>query len=572
MRPKLKIKSSISNQLRPNRNFGVQLISIIVAAHGLFILASSLVFETTVRHGMRLSSLLLYLPLLIGITLLYLSSQLRSHKQTAWVVTLLAYSLYIGLGLANLGFKSGFDDSLAKLQIVRLFVLPALILALLYIYRKQFIVHSDIQGFRLAARFSTLAILVAFVYGVAGFSLFDKHDFHEEISPITAIHYTIDQFDLTTSHPVKAYTKRAQIFQNSLSIVSVTAVGYVILSLFQPFRMRLYDQEINRQQMLQLLMDNPSPSEDYFKLWPHDKTYFFDDHSRAGLAFHAYKGIALCLGDPAGDKKRFGQLLDQFDDLCFGNYWQPAMIHVQESHRKLYESSGFSMQKIGQEAVVSIDHFQTNVIGNKYFRHIRNKFTKQGFTSELLQAPHHQAIIDRLKLISDDWLSEGGHVERGFAMGYFTAKYMQQCPIMVVRDAAGTIQAFMNQLPADFDKREATFDMLRHTKNSLGNINDFLLMNFISKLQEQGYSQLNLGLCPLVGLDEQDKDKKTLLDGILRFAYANGDRFYSFSGLYRFKVKYEPEWRDRFIAYKSGIRGFTRTTNSLMRVMRVKQK
>ena len=563
-----KIKPSI--RIGTNRNFGVHLISTIVAGHGLFILASSLILQSSIHHALRIGSLLLYLPLLIGFTLLYLSVQLRSHKQTAWTVTLIAYSIYIGLGLANLEFRPGFEDSLAKIQLIRLYVLPALILVLLYIYRKQFVVRSDIQSFRLAVRFSALAILVAFIYGVAGFSLFNKHDFHEEISPLAAIHYTFDQFDLTTSHNVTAYTKRAQIFQNSLSIVSIAAVSYTILSLFQPLRMKFYDQEMNRQRMLQLLQDSASHSEDYFKLWPHDKSYFFDDQGRAGLAFHAKNGIALCIGDPVGDTKRFSQLLYQFEDLCYGNDWQSTLIHTQDTNRKLYEANGYNMQKIGQEAVVNIDQYLESVVSNKYFRHIKNKFTKQGFTAELLSAPHHQAVIDRLNVISKDWLSGGGHVERGFAMGYFTPEYMQQCSIMVVRDAAGTIQAFLNQLPASFDKFEATYDLLRNTRGSLGNINDFLLMSFISILKEQGYNELNLGLCPLVGLDEQDEDKKSLLDGILRFAYANGDRLYSFSGLYRFKVKYEPQWRDRYIVYKSGIRGFTRTTNSLMRVMRVK--
>lgn len=555
-----------------NRNFGVQLISVIVAGHGIFILASSLIFETTVQHGLHISSLFLYLPLLIGVTMLYLSAQIRSHKQTAWTVTLIAYSLYIGLGLSHLGLRPGFEDSLVKIQIVKLYVLPVIILILLYVYRRQFVVRSDVQSFRLAMRFSVLALLVAFIYGVVGYSLFDKHDFHEEISPLSAVHYTVDQFDLTTSHAVTAYTKRAAIFQNSLSIVSIAVVGYTILSLFQPLRMKFYDQEINRHRMLQLMIDYPGHSEDYFKLWPHDKSFFFDDHGQSGLAFHAYNGVALCLGDPAGDKKSFGHLINQFEDLCFGNDWLPAMIHVQNINRKVYESNGYSLQKIGQEAVLNIDKFQNNVAGNKYFRHIQNKFTKQGFTSELLLPPHHPAVIDRLSAISREWLSDGGHDERGFAMGYFTADYMQQCPVMVVRDAAGTIQAFMNQLPAGFDKQESTYDLLRNTRTSLGNINDYLLMSFISTLQNQGYSELNLGLCPLVGLDERDEEKKSFLDGVLRFAYANGDRFYSFSGLYKFKVKYEPEWRDRYIAYKSGVRGFTRTTNSLMRVMRVKQK
>lgn len=141
---------------------------------------------------------------------------------------------------------------------------------------------------------------------------------------------------------------------------------------------------------------------------------------------------------------------------------------------------------------------------------------------------------------------------------------------MVLRDAAGTIQAFINQIPS-YDADEANFDLLRHTHESLGNSNDYLLMCFIRHLQEEGaVKRLNLGLCPLAGLDARD-DERSVVDSALRFVYANGDRFYSFSGLHRFKAKYQPEWSSRYVAYRGGIRGFTRTMNALNRAMKVKK-
>jgi phosphatidylglycerol lysyltransferase len=112
--------------------------------------------------------------------------------------------------------------------------------------------------------------------------------------------------------------------------------------------------------------------------------------------------------------------------------------------------------------------------------------------------------------------------------------------------------------------------MLRHAGQSLGNINDFLLLAFIDMAREQGYSHLNMGLCPLVGLEDADAATGGIINSVLRFAYSNGDRIYSFSGLHRFKAKYEPEWRSRYIAYKNGLPGFTRTANALVRAMRVK--
>jgi phosphatidylglycerol lysyltransferase len=139
--------------------------------------------------------------------------------------------------------------------------------------------------------------------------------------------------------------------------------------------------------------------------------------------------------------------------------------------------------------------------------------------------------------------------------------------VMVLRDAGHEIQAFINLVPS-YDPAEANSDMLRHTKKALGNANDFLLMSYLDYAREQGFTRMNLGLCPLAGLDEHDQER-TVVDGALRFMYANGDRLYSFSGLYRFKAKYEPVWSSRYIAYRGGIRGFTRVINALNRAMKI---
>lgn len=152
-------------------------------------------------------------------------------------------------------------------------------------------------------------------------------------------------------------------------------------------------------------------------------------------------------------------------------------------------------------------------------------------------------------------------------MGYFNEAYLQQCDVLVARDAAHTIQGFINLIPAPFDNEELTFDMMRHTAQSLANINDFMLLNLITHAQGHGFKRLNLGLSPLVGLDTEEANG--LITSALRFAYVNGDRFYSFSGLHRFKDKYEPVWSDRYVAYKGGVRGFSRTMNALLRAMRV---
>lgn len=550
------------------RPLGATLVGFAVALNGLLLVIGTLREQLALHGHFHLGDVQVGVPLIAGLTLLYLSASLLRQKQTAWALVLGVYLFVLGEAFDDV-FTPNLSARAVVARLLRGIVLPLIVITGLFIWRKYYTVKSDLQTFRQSLSIIIVVLLVALMYGVGGFLLMDKHDFHQEIGLPQAIHQTVDQFGLTTKqlHP---YTYRAKLFLDSLSVISIGAVAYALISLFQPLKARFADQVHNRETTRQLLSDHPASSEDFFKLWPHDKLYFLNDQHTAGLALHVYHGVALVVGDPAGDARAFSDLLSRFDSVCYVNDWTPAFIHTEARLNELYERHGFSVQKIGEEAVLDLEHFQESVATNKYFRHIRNKFDKQGYTLEVLQPPHNAAIIERLADISRDWLSKPGREERGFMMGYFTPAYMQQGQLMVARDAAGTIQAFINQIPS-FDQEEANFDLLRYVSGSPTNLNDYLLLHFIRYAKEQGFKRLNLGLCPLTGLDKKDDENSSVIDSALRFAYANGDRFYSFTGLQRFKAKYEPQWSDRFVVYRGGIRGFTRNANALNRAMKVRK-
>jgi phosphatidylglycerol lysyltransferase len=556
------------------RSPAVDVIAYAVALGGALIIASSLPVAG-VFHRIHVNFTIIgpTINLLLGLGLLYLSVHIRRRKQTAWILSVAILSILVLIGLERLApaGRAQFSD-VSKLHVFvqRILIgilVPFLILTGLAIYRDQFTVKSDIRSFALSMRIVLIVFAAAFIYGVCGFLLMDTRDFHREVGLGEAIHHTVDQFGLTTSSNLVPYTRRAKAFLDSLSVISTAAVAYALISLFQPIRMRLTDQSGNREKAHDLLDRYPASSEDFFKLWPRDKLYFFNEAETAGLAYRVYRGVALVVGDPFGDRAGFDELIDRFDELCATNDWTLAFIHAEHKYVKLYKEHDLSLQKIGEEAVLDITQFRAETMHNKYFRQIRNKFTKQGHTTEVLMPPHNESVMKRLNYVSSEWLSQPGREERGFMMGYYSHKYMDACPVMVLRDAAGTIQGFINQI-LSFDHEEANFDLLRHSKESLGNSNDFLLMNFIEYIHEQGFKRLNLGLCPLAGLAAHDEER-SVVDNALRFVYANGDRFYSFSGLHRFKAKYDPHWDGRYIAYRGGIGNFTRVLNALNRAMRV---
>lgn len=540
-------------------------IALLVGVHGAVILADTLVRQMHLEHSLaqlRDVDIVVDVPLLLGLLLLYLSLLLRRRKRNAWVFAVALYIFLLGLNTSALA--SAVRNAALNPHVAML-LLPAVMLVLLWSARKDFVVRSDLRTFTASLKTGLLVLSAAFLYGTVGFLLMEHRDFHQHISLLSAMHYTLDQFSLTTS-PLHAFTRRASLFQGSLAFVSISAVGFVFISLFQPLRARYTHQKEQLEQARRLVYAASRDSEDFFKLWPLDKSYFLNSDGSALIAYRAQRRTALSVGGPIGEAPAVRRLLAQFEELCFVNDWQPAFIHVTAEQEKRLVKHGYESQLIGQEAVVEIKSFEETTAKDKYFRQIMNRFQKLGYTAEVLQPPHHAAIVDRLAAISDEWLQRPGRVERRFMMGNFSEAYMQQCAVIVARDAAGTIQAFLNLVPSPVEE-EANFDLLRSSERAPGNVNDYVLLQLLGHLSpSETVQRLNLGLCPLAGIDDEPN---TLINRTLRFVYSNGDRLYSFQGLYKFKAKYQPQWRDRYIVYKGGATGFTRVMQALTAAMKV---
>ncbi len=507
---------------------------------------------------------------IIGLTLIYLSFLLYKKKKTAWIASISIYSIYLlSVLIRRIFFHIGAGD-LTSIQPFIGILLPMLIFISLLIARKKFIVKSDITNFKFSLKVSSIILLVTLIFGTSGYMLMDKKDFHQEITITEAIHQTIDQFDLTVNKPYIPYTARARAFSDSLSIISTIAVIYCVYSLFNPIKLRYFDANNWRYLAIKILSSGKGDSEDYFKVWPHDKNYFFNEQKTACIAYSVHRGVALVIGDPFGAVSEFSKTLDEFMDYCLLNDWLPAFIHTRPHFSKLYKSHDFNLQKIGEEARVNCKDFLDNVATNKYFRNINNRFENQGYTTEVLSPPHSKESLRRLRSISNEWLTLPNKAERGLMIGFFDENYLNTSTIVVLKDSLHQIHAFINKLPS-FNTDTASYDMIRHTKSSPSNSVDYLLINFIKYANSIGYEYVNLGLSPLAGVDNLDSEN-SILNRTLSFIYANSTRFYSFQGLYRFKQKYQPNWSNRYIAYQRGLPGFIKTMAALNTATKITKK
>jgi phosphatidylglycerol lysyltransferase len=80
---------------------------------------------------------------------------------------------------------------------------------------------------------------------------------------------------------------------------------------------------------------------------------------------------------------------------------------------------------------------------------------------------------------------------------------------------------------------------------------EYLFLRLMLWAQAERYHWFNLGMAPLAGL--QARDSAPLWNRLGALAFEYGEHFYNFQGLRRFKDKFDPQWRPKYLVYPGGI-------------------
>ncbi len=288
--------------------------------------------------------------------------------------------------------------------------------------------------------------------------------------------------------------------------------------------------------------------DDFFKLWPPDKTFFFSSDNKAFIAFGTKNRVAVCMGDPVGRPSSIDALLSEFKTYCKDQRLKIAFVQANSRFMQQYKNIGLKSILIGSDAVIDLDTFTAKTVHNRYFRNIVNRFEKQNYTFSTYSPPHNKSILKEIEVVSNSWIKLPRRKEWSFLTGTFNVDYFQHVTLHVLRDENGAAQAFTNELPV-YKPGVATIDLMRHKVDSLNNSIDYLFIRLMQLKQNEGYESFNLGMSPLDGKPFARNMSSRLLIGF----YRSSDRFIGFKGLHQFKAKYEPNWEPRYVYYQAGI-------------------
>jgi len=519
----------------------VKLISLLTAATGIVNVMSAV----TPSLADRLKLLKEYSPLgvhngghltsaLAGFALLLLAISLWRRKRIAWILTVTILAISIPTHL----FK-GLDYEEA--------LMAALALIMLIVTRQHFQARSDPPSVRAGLWAVLASSAFTLAYGVTGFYMLDRH-FKVSFGFWDAIRQTVIMFTSFYDPGLQPITGFGKYFGSSIYVVGAISGAYALFMLFRPVLARILPSTDERSRAWEIVRAYGKTSLARYTLLE-DKLFFFSPGGSL-ISYVVENRVALVLGDPIGSIEDMSSSTTAFKDFCALNDWVPAFYQVMPDTLERYKSLGFDALPLGHEASVDLSTFTLDGSENKNVRNGYNKMIRLGYKVSVEEPPHSPRMLRELRAISDDWLATRGAKEMGFSLGWFDEEYLNTCPVLLVRDGEGFIDAFAN-IVTEFQGCEAAVDLMRHRSYSEKGIMDFLFVSLFQWAKEKGFSSFNLGLSAFSGVGEDPKDPAP--QRTLNFIYKNVNRFYNFKGLHAFKEKFHPTWSPRYLVYPGAV-------------------
>ena len=283
---------------------------------------------------------------------------------------------------------------------------------------------------------------------------------------------------------------------------------------------------------------------DYFKTY-FDKILFISTTKNSFLGYRLVGNYAVVLENPVAENpQEMKDCVVAFETFCHECGLKSIYYRVLEQDLPMYESLNKKHFFIGQEGVVNLTEFTLEGGPKKSLRNAMNKITESGFKTIIYQPPIKDGILQKLEAVSKEWLEETERNEIVFSQGLFDANELKNQTIMTVENKEDKIIAFLNIIP-DTVQDEATYDLIRKTKDAPNGIMDFILIALFNYLKTQNYKAVNLGLAPMSGIE----NPKTFQDKSMKFAYDKIKSFSHHKGLRNFKEKFSPTWQNQYVVF-----------------------
>jgi phosphatidylglycerol lysyltransferase len=279
-----------------------------------------------------------------------------------------------------------------------------------------------------------------------------------------------------------------------------------------------------------------------------DKNLMFNKDRTACIMFQTSGNSWVVMGDPIGPPQLGESLAWDFLEECDSMAVSPVFYQVTPERLPLYVDLGLNLSKLGEEARVPLENFSLEGAARADLRQAQRRAVRDGETFEMVPRAEVPAILPELRAVSDAWLAAKNAAEKRFSLGFFDERYVAHFDVGVVRHD-GAVVAFANLWRGG--STELSVDLMRYNDAAPKGVVDYMLIECMLWGRAQGFRWFNLGMAPLSGLEEHALAPTWHKVG--RMVQRYGENFYNFEGLRKFKEKFDPVWRPRYLAAPDGL-------------------
>ncbi len=197
----------------------------------------------------------------------------------------------------------------------------------------------------------------------------------------------------------------------------------------------------------------------------------------------------------------------------------------------------FETIKVGKEAILNLweEHF-----AKRSLKELIKSGSKKGSIEEILYSSENSLRLEAFK-------SHCIHGREPQLKYFFNDKFMPASRLFVFKDSENNWEGGI--LISAKDNKKVFTDLILRKINSPRGTMETLIHFIFNKLRNEGYESWSLGEVPYVVYDSKLFSKEYLINFAgrrLRFAY-------NFMGLYNFKNKFSPEWKNIYLCCKPGL-------------------
>ena len=476
------------------------------------------------------------LALTLSILSLLLAYRLYQRVRWAWLTEMILTTALLVLYLTH----SGVVWSLFSLVLI-------FILVTLGLTGRDFSRTTDRTSVTRAVLMALASLALILINSLLSLTFFHRN--------VTGIHNFLDAFN----HSLKAlflmdatqsgFTSRiGLVYANSLILINWIFIIGAAIFILKPLIVNPITAAYDKRRALEFVEKYGKNPVSYLALEA-DKRYFFGLSVPGVIAYTISNGVFVICGDPICARDDVGTFLAELLNYVQKNALNILLINVTDEFAAVYRDLGFTLQKLGEDAVIELTDYELKGKKVARLRSAINHATKAGLTThEYRPDSRRQPEIEQaFANISKNWQKDKG-AELGFMIGSVNLAAPLGRRYFYTMDENEKILGFIVCLPYD-NKKGYMIDITRRHADAENGTMEKLTYDALMLLRADGALYGNLGLCPLVNVSESDADSP-FVSRLSHFIYENLNGVYDFKGLYQAKKKYAPtDWQARYIAY-----------------------